>query len=147
MNGTKICCVTGERPEGFPWDYYDEADESQKEYRSALEGVVERYIKEGYRYFINGGAKGADEDIAALLAEYRKTYPDIRLEVVRPYRAMVKEADILVAVWHAKRKGSTYRAIRYAESLRKPVDFVYLPACISAYGETEALLRLLSKNI
>ncbi len=29
---SKICCVTGHRPNKFPWDYYDKENESHKEY-------------------------------------------------------------------------------------------------------------------
>ncbi len=70
----KICCVTGHRPEGFPWDYYDETNDSQKEYRSKLKDIVERYIQEGYNYFLSGGARGVDLDFAETVLHLREKY-------------------------------------------------------------------------
>lgn len=81
----KICCIIGNRPEKFPWDYYDESLESQKEYRSTLKITLEEYIKNGYTHFISGGARGVDMDFAELVLYFREIYPNIKLEMAIPY--------------------------------------------------------------
>ena len=100
----KICCLTGQRPKAFPWNYYDETLESQKEYRSTLKDTVERFIKEGYNYFISGGAQGAELDFAETVLKLRKKYPYIQLEIALSH---LKQARF----YTAKEK------IRYAEVL------------------------------
>ncbi|MBQ8291802.1 MAG: DUF1273 family protein [Clostridia bacterium] len=82
----KICCVTGHRPQGFPWEYTrDPADLYASYYQFVMEREVENLIKEGYNYFICGGACGVDMDFAdAVLFLKERRYPHIQLEIAIP---------------------------------------------------------------
>lgn len=82
----KICCLTGHRPGGFPWDYNDKTCAEHHEYLTALRDMVLDLINnQGYNYFISGGAIGADQDFAELIIELRDTvYPHIKLEIAVP---------------------------------------------------------------
>ena len=81
----KICAVTGHRPKGFPWNYRDKSCKEQKEYLKTLEDtIIELIEKDGFDYFISGGAIGADQDFAEIVIKLKKYYPQIRLEVAVP---------------------------------------------------------------
>ncbi|MDE5547788.1 MAG: SLOG family protein [Clostridia bacterium] len=82
---TKVCCVTGHRPKGFPWNYYGGGEE-HKEYLAALYGHTERLIERyGYNYFITGCAIGVDLDFAEVCIKLRDTkYPHIFIEGAIP---------------------------------------------------------------
>lgn len=105
---TKVCCVTGHRPKGFPWNYYDKDGEEQREYLAVLYKHTERLIdRYGYNYFITGCAIGADLDFAEACIELRDTkYPHIFIEGAIP-------CDGQDAKWSASDKQ------RYARVLAK----------------------------
>ena len=82
---SKICCVTGHRPNKFPWDYYDKENESHKEYLIELKSKIENYIvMENVKLFVCGGALGADMDFAECVLSFKRQYPDIQLEIAIP---------------------------------------------------------------
>lgn len=107
----KICAVTGHRPKGFPWNYRDKDCKEQKEYFRTLEStVIELIEKDGFNYFISGGAIGADQDFAEIVIKLKKYYPQIRLEIAVPcpeqdlkwcdsdkkrYNNILKQADFI----------------------------------------------------
>lgn len=82
----KICCITGHRPKGFPWNYYNTDDIQQQRYISALRDcLIELIEKYGYNYFITGCAVGADLDFAEICIELRDNkYPNIQIEGAIP---------------------------------------------------------------
>lgn len=81
----KICCLTGHRPKGFPWNYRDKDCKEQKEYLNTLEDtIIELIEKDGFNYFISGGAIGADQDFAEIVIKLKKRYPHIQLEIAVP---------------------------------------------------------------
>ena len=109
MYNMKICCLTGHRPKGFPWDYEDKNLTEHKSYLAALRDKVIGLILSGYNYFISGGALGADTDFAETIIGLRDSvYPHIALEIAVPcpnqdlkwrnidkrrYKAICKAAD------------------------------------------------------
>lgn len=82
----RIYCFTGHRPQGFAWDYEDKNCEEHREYLDLLWRLVETAIRDGYSYFICGGAVGADMDFAETVLALKETYPKIRLEIAVPCR-------------------------------------------------------------
>jgi len=78
-----ICCVTGHRPNGFPFPPEDR--ESLLEYKRRLYAEVRELLDRGYRHFITGMADGVDLDFAIAVLFYKKKDPGIRLEAALPY--------------------------------------------------------------
>lgn len=83
----KTCCVTGNRPQGFKWDYYDFDSAQYRKYIERMEQLIVNLIeKEGYENFIAGGAMGVDTDFAETVIRLReKKYSFITLQLVLPY--------------------------------------------------------------
>ena len=79
-----ICCVTGHRPEGFPFPR-NQASIPFIQYKQALARNIEDLILNGYDHFITGMAEGADRDFARLVLQYKVKYPHIQLEAALPY--------------------------------------------------------------
>jgi len=85
----KTCCVTGHRPQGFPFDHENENAHAHIIYTHILYKRAEALIRGGYTEFITGMAKGADLDFAcAVIYHKTKTFRDIldiSLEAAIPY--------------------------------------------------------------
>ena len=55
----KICCVTGHRPKGFPWDYGDTDCIPHQKYLEKMALCIRQAVcAEGAEWFIAGGALG-----------------------------------------------------------------------------------------
>lgn len=82
----KICCVTGHRPKGFPWNFNDVDCASHQEYLEAMACYIDQAIrKDGVDYFIAGGAIGVDTDFAETVLQFRDhVHEQIRLEIAVP---------------------------------------------------------------
>ena len=80
-----VCCATGHRPKGFP--FQREADEmGYQEYLDRLYREVKKIILEGSNHFITGMAEGADIDFADFVIHFRDDEEfDITLEAALPY--------------------------------------------------------------
>ena len=78
-----ICCITGHRPEGFPFPPEDR--ESHLQYKKRLYDAVQDLLEQGYRYFITGMADGVDTDFAIAVLFYKKQYENVKLEAALPY--------------------------------------------------------------
>lgn len=108
----KVCCVTGHRPSGFPWNYKAFKCAKHQEYLEAMSCYIDYYIKNyGFNYFICGGALGVDTDFAKIVIGLRNTYYDyIKLEIAVPcpeqdkkwnkedkyiYKKILMEADVV----------------------------------------------------
>ena len=74
-----ICCVTGNRPKGFPFPY-DEDDLYFNTYLGVLDDTVEDLIYEGYTHFISGMAAGVDLDFASTVFDLSGNFEGIILE-------------------------------------------------------------------
>ena len=80
----KICCVTGNRPQKFPWEYGE--GKEHKKYLVGMTRQIEKLIESGYTYFISGGAIGVDMDFADAVLQAKKQHKDIVLEIAVPCR-------------------------------------------------------------
>ena len=82
----KICCVTGHRPKGFPWNYnYDPGEKYDSAFESTLSRAIRALIADGYDYFICGGAIGVDLTFGLEVIHLRDfEFPHIKLEVAVP---------------------------------------------------------------
>ena len=78
-----ICCVTGHRPEGFPFTPDDK--ESYLQYKRSLDAAVRELLEQGYRHFITGMAEGVDTDFALAVLTRKKNYENVKLEAALPY--------------------------------------------------------------
>ena len=82
----KVCCLTGHRPKGFLWDYYNTQSDEHQRYLSALRICIMNLIeKQGVNYFISGCAIGADLDFAEICVSIRDSeHSDILIEGAIP---------------------------------------------------------------
>ena len=71
----KICCCTGHRPNGFPWNYYQKFNKKHVAYLRNLKKSIIDKIDQGFNYFISGGAIGVDMDFAEIILALKKKYP------------------------------------------------------------------------
>ena len=92
----KICCVTGNRPQKFPWRYGK--GKKYKKYLVGLARQIEELIARGYTYFISGGALGVDQDFAEAVLRAKQVHAEIKLEIAVPCKtqaALWSEAERL----------------------------------------------------
>ena len=108
----KICCVTGNRPQKFPWKYGE--GKAHKKYLAEMTRQIENLIDSGYTYFISGGAIGVDMDFADAVIQARKQHTDIILEIAVPCRNQN-------LMWNIDDK------MRYAE-IHKSADIINIPS-------------------
>ena len=80
-----VCCVTGHRPQGFPFEREIFNSVEFNIYLDKLYKITEGLICEGYNYFITGMAAGADIDFAQSILYFRNFYEHIKLEAALPY--------------------------------------------------------------
>ena len=79
-----ICCVTGHRPEGFPFPREQDCF-AYMEYQRILSREIEILLRGGYRDFISGMARGADMDFAHEVIKFRDEEGFISLEAALAY--------------------------------------------------------------
>ena len=77
------CCVTGNRPKGFPFQRND-SEALYVDYRIKLCAEIKKLILCGFDKFITGMADGSDIDFAEEVLRLQKTYSNISLEAVLP---------------------------------------------------------------
>ncbi|MCM1440290.1 MAG: SLOG family protein [Roseburia sp.] len=82
----KICCLTGHRPKGFPWDYRNVDGDEHQEYLYILQKkVIDLIENHGFTHFISGMAIGADTDFASICLDLRDSrFPHITVEGAIP---------------------------------------------------------------
>ena len=80
----KICCVTGNRPQKFPWKYGKRL--KHKKYLAEMARQIEKLIESGYNYFISGGALGVEQDFAEAVLRAKQVHAGIELEIAVPCR-------------------------------------------------------------
>ena len=124
----KTCCVTGHRPNGFPWNYYNKMLKQNTLYINSLKNTVLTLIKSGYINFICGGAIGVDLDFAKTIVQLRNTlYPFISLEIAVP----CPEQDYK---WSDDDK-SIYRLLLSAANRITTVSDKYTSTCMQKRNE------------
>jgi uncharacterized phage-like protein YoqJ len=82
----KKCAFSGHRPKYFPWKY-DETHPHCVWLKERLRKEVIRAGKDGYTYFIAGGAQGVDMWCAELVLDYKNKHQKegIFLEIAAPF--------------------------------------------------------------
>ena len=83
-------CVTGNRPEKFPFDYSDTASKEMTAYFAYLKNIAFECLDAGYDTFITGMARGVDLDFAIEIIKMKKEYKrfsDVKIVCAIPYRA------------------------------------------------------------
>jgi len=85
----KTLCFSGHRPEKLPNKGDLEAPET-KMLLSILFNEIEESLKEGYKRFITGVAKGIDLWAAKYIIELKQSHPDIKLICAVPYEGYGK---------------------------------------------------------
>ena len=78
-----VCCVTGHRPNGFPFPPED--TDCRLEYKKRLYDDVKNLMEQGYRHFITGMAEGVDLDFAIAVLYYKNKFEGVTLEAALPY--------------------------------------------------------------
>lgn len=117
----KICCCTGHRPKGFPFDY-GKHGRKYKEYINRLKKKIELAITEyGITGFISGMAIGADLDFAETVLKLRKKYA-ITLECAIPCPNQTLK-------WNDKDKRRYERIIKRADEVNI-ISERYTPECM-----------------
>ncbi len=71
----KTCCFTGHRK--IP-------DNQHETIFNATENIVEEHIKNGYKFFLTGGALGFDTISALVVLKLKQQYHDIKLILILP---------------------------------------------------------------
>jgi uncharacterized phage-like protein YoqJ len=86
----KICCFTGHRPRKLSFGYNENHPDCIR-LKEVLKQQIEQAVKDGYSYFILGGALGVDQWAAEIILEFKRKYPHIRLEIAVPCRDQDKK--------------------------------------------------------
>ena len=89
-------CVTGNRPEKFPFDYFSGASIEMTAYFSCLKRHAFDCLDAGYDKFITGMARGVDLDFAIEVIKLKKAYRQfsgVRICAAVPYRAQASHYD------------------------------------------------------
>ena len=81
----KTWCVTGNRPQKFPWKYGK--GRKHKKYLAAIARQIDDLLGCGYLHFISGGALGVDQDFAEAVLCAKQIYEPITLEIAVPCSA------------------------------------------------------------
>lgn len=79
----RTCCFTGHRPEKLPWGIHEEDPRCLK-LKERLRRAAEQAYEDGFRHFITGMARGADQYFAEIVLELKDRLPGITLEAAIP---------------------------------------------------------------
>ena len=126
--GTKImqtCCVTGNRPQKFPWKYGK--GKKYKTYLAEMAKQIEKLIERGYTYFISGGALGVDQDFAEAVLRAKQAHAEITLEIAIPCKTQA-------ARW-SKDEQLRYRSILECADKITILSEHYTPSCMQRRNE------------
>ncbi len=97
---TITCCFTGPRSKNYP-----SVENFEETVTQRLKEEIQKAIDEGYRCFMSGMAAGVDLIAAAIVLNYKKQYPELKitLEGVIPFQLQSKR-------WTEERK-AMYQSI------------------------------------
>lgn len=127
MDRERTCSFTGHRPEKLPWGF-DEDDPRCAGLKERLHQAVEQAYEDGFRHFISGMARGADQYFAQIVLDLRERLPGITLEAAIPceeqaarwresererYFNLVARCDLETMVQRRYDKGCMQRRNRY----------------------------------
>lgn len=80
----KTCCITGHRPNAFPWKDHTE-DIRFHILLKRIENAIDFVLDLNVRRFICGNALGVDTWAAQIILKKKQYHPDIYLEIVLPF--------------------------------------------------------------
>jgi len=89
----KTCCVTGHRPNTFPWKDHAE-DTRLQALLKRIDTAVDTALSLGTEKFICGNALGVDTWTAQIVLEKKKLHPEIYLEIALPFALHNNHVDI-----------------------------------------------------
>lgn len=127
MEKEKTCCFTGHRPEKLPWGFNEE-DPRCAALKERLRQTVEQAYEDGFRHFITGMARGADQYFAQIVLELRDRRSGVTVEAAIPceeqavhwrerereqYFRLVEQCDLETLVQRHYDKGCMQRRNRY----------------------------------
>ena len=113
----KTCCVTGHRPNTFPWK--DNIEDSRLQVLlERIEKAVDTALEYGARKFICGNAASVDTWTAQVILKKRNLFPNIYLEIALPFSShnsniescqiVQKQADFVHVVSTSKHRTAAY---------------------------------------
>ncbi len=117
----KICC--------FSWQVHSWEDgEWKKEFSELLRCVMERAILGGVTLFCVD-IKSANDDFISILNALKEKYSYVSFAVTdrKAFRAFLKNANALIAVWDCTERGRTHINIRFAEKHDVQIYCLALP--------------------
>lgn len=124
----KTCCVTGHRPKGFSWNYYDVDYLEHQRYLMEMATKIKELIDDGYTHFISGGAIGVDMDFAETIIYIKEMYePEITLEIAVP----CPKQDLK---WGETDKQRYQKIIKNADKISQ-LSNNYTPSCMQKRNE------------
>lgn len=88
----KICCVTGHRPNAFPWKDHTE-DTRLQTLLKRIETAVDTALSLGAEKFICGNALGVDTWTAQIILGKKNLHPEIYLEIALPFASHNRYVD------------------------------------------------------
>ena len=91
-------CITGNRPEKFPFDYKSGASIEMTAYAACIRKLAFDYLNAGYDHFIFGMARGVDIDFGKEIVRYKTTFDkfkNVKIEAAIPYRGQEARYDNL----------------------------------------------------
>ena len=81
-------CITGNRPEKFPFRYTDTASIEMTAYSVCIRSLADEMLDRGFDKFITGMARGVDLDFGVEMIKRKmlsKRYADLCVEAAIPY--------------------------------------------------------------
>ena len=120
------CCVTGHRPQGFPFPYSPSSPAFLR-YRADLFAAVDALYREGVTHFITGMALGVDLDFAEAVLALKCEHPEILLEAAIPCPDQCKK-------WR-KEDIERYERILASCNEKRVLSPFYTPHCMHARNQ------------
>lgn len=121
----KTCCFSGHRPEKIPCS----GQPSMQLYniKIALYQEIDKAIKNGYEYFVDGACRGVDFWAAEHVLWHKNRNPMIQLEFAIPF-------DLQAAKWCEEDKIEYHKLLKQADKITK-VNNAYTLNCMQKRNE------------
>ncbi len=153
----KTCCVTGHRPDAFPWNNHTE-DIRFHILRNRIAQAVDTALLLNARRFICGNALGVDTWTAQIILEKKYRNSDIYLEIALPFLShnsnsfsclnIQKQADWTHVVTTEKcRKAAFFQRDKYMVDNSDMIIAVYDNQIIRKGGTQRTLAMAKEKGI
>ncbi len=156
-SGKKVCCVTGHRPDAFPWKE-DTEDSRFHILLKRIDQAVDTALLLNAGKFICGNALGVDVWTAQIILEKRTVNPGIYLEIALPFLShnnsfqscmnIQKQADWThVAATEKCRRAAFYQRDKYMVDNSDIIIAVYDAQTIRKSGTQRTLAMAQEKGL